>query len=144
MKTTMKKTILTNIKLIAFGIVFAIGASYAYGAFSLPTGGAPGANIAIPLHTGMSQNRAGALSTGTFVSESTAAFDQNIFVEEQTIYGGTLGDTVSTIQFGDTDTVYVQSNGSIKVKDFIRAQDLATGAIHPVCADNQGNIVFCP
>ena len=139
------KHIFNNIRLITLALILAFAASYANAAFSLPSGTPPqNSAIAVPVHTGRSQIRSGSLSVGDFISASTSSFDQDIFIEEQTIYGGTPTSSTSTIKFGSTDTVHVQSNGSIKVKSYIQSQGLATGEIKELCADTEGNIVICP
>ncbi len=146
----MKQQLFNNIKLIAFALVFAIGLSYAYAAWSEPTASAPGDNIDIPVNNGpISQIKSSNLSVGAFLVTQNAQFDQ-VTLAGGVVRGGTPSDVTSTVNFGGNDagtmrTVTVQANGGMRVQGTLRTQALSNTASlrNPVCADTLGNLVKC-
>ena len=143
--TTLKQTLGTNIRIITLGVLLALGASYVHAAWSEPVGTAvPGDTyVHIPINTGsVDQTRNGDLHVGTFMAESNAQFDQNLFLAG-VVRGGTPSDVNSTVSFGGTDTVNIVGTGGINATSYLRSDLLANNNSKEVCATPEGVLVLC-
>ena len=143
----MKKNILNNIKIIAFGIFLAIGASYVYaGTYTPPSGVAPANNTDIPITVGsQDQDKRAGLSVETFNARGNGWLKGQTFIQGN-IRGGLPTDVDSQVVFGDSShdvTVEVKSN--VDAEGYLQSASLAD---HPeasadVCADSNGKLILC-
>ena len=141
----MKKNLLTNLKFIAFGIVVALGMSYASAAWNDPSTGAPGTNIALPIHMGQSQLKDGGLSVNTFTAWQNAHFVQQVFINEMlsAVTGSTLVRFGGADALGTTRTVAVDVSGGFTTTGTIKAVNVAGTSEGKLCATADGTIVRC-
>lgn len=141
----MKKDIFKNLRLIAFGIVIALGASYVSAAWINPDSNPPFDNISpvnnIPINTGtFDQIKTGNLSVDTFNVAGPVQFNQHVFV------GGAIqGDltSTSTVAFGASDTVDVEISGGVRAQQYAQSGTLVNALNKKVCADEAGTLVLC-
>ncbi len=155
----MKKNLLTNLKFIAFGIVVAYAMNYvSASAWINPPANPPINNTDQPVNVSATDQVKGDPASGTggglsvlgFVAGQNAQFEKGVFV------GGIIrGDspfaptTSSTVRFGGatglgtTRTVNLAMNGSLDTKVSVSASNLANVSSKEVCADANGNLVFC-
>ncbi len=162
---TMKKTILNNIKLIAFGIVFAVGASYAYasiGSPSMPASFSASNNTEIPVNIGnIRQDKGGAtggalggLSVNNLLAYQTSLLQKKAYFKG-TVHGGHLGDLTSIVSFGvnyvtpaDDYRVGITTTGSLNVTkalQHLRSSNLVNPTMKQVCATSDGTLTLtCP
>ncbi len=154
----MKKTLLTNLKYIAFGLVV-IGMANIAAAFSTwsgPVGTLPGtsgfANIGIPVNVGtVSQTKEGGLSVNTFSSLQQAAFNQQVFING-TVKGAGVGPS-TILRIGGTDSlgtnrvVSATVTGGIKatgaIKEGFVAKTTNNGSTSKLCATSYGTVFLC-
>lgn len=164
----MKKTLLTNLKYIAFGVVMAVGISYAYAAWGTPSGtytdptGAPTSNNAdTPLNVGpldqiksggscIAGNCGGLSLGGSFIASQNAEFDGQVFLHG--IVGADSNGVFpasSTVQFGGLDSKGYMHSTNITMSGGLAAATLKSAALvnsagtSALCADASGNVVFC-
>jgi hypothetical protein len=147
----MKKTLLTNLKFIAFGLVIALSIN-AYAAWTAPTGSAPANNVDVPLHVGPDQikidapaspNNSGGLSVGSFIANQNAEFDQQVFFNGM-IRGGNGSTADSQVSFGDSSHV-VNANvkGDTSAKGLLTNNSLSNTQATTLCAATDGTISLC-
>lgn len=146
------KKIFAKLQIITFGIVFAVGLSYLHAApWTRPSTTPVGGNMPIPIHTETGTqvkisdaNGNGGLSVNGFSAYADALFAQDIFFNS-ILQGGNVGDTISTLSVGDTSkNVNALVNGFYKSEKDITVTTLATnGAERTLCADTNGNVVWC-
>lgn len=153
----MKKTLLINLKYIAFGIVLATSASYALaewgipaGTYAGPTGQFPNNNTPFVLNVGATDQvkvgeatEAGLTIGSWFSALSGAQFDGST-VFNGPLRGGTPAETTGTVSFGGNGvTTNVSLTGGISNSGTVTNGTLATGAVVPVCANPSGVLVIC-
>jgi hypothetical protein len=163
----LKKTLITNIALIAFGIVTAIGLSYAYAAWSVPaatysdpSGTAPANNTDTPLNISIldqvkasgtcAAGNCGGLSVETFLATMNAQFSKNVTFND-VIGGGTAPfGSVSQMYFGGTDSAGFAHPTSVAIAGGLDAEGVLKSAklentegMKALCSDAEGKVVFC-
>lgn len=140
----MKKTLLTNLKYIAFGLVVAFGAS-ALAQWTPPVAPAPSSNMPVPLHSGPSQVKLGGLSLGTLGVFGAASLEQDVYFKG-VVRGGTPADADSTVRFGDAIAGTVANTaitGAVNAQDYIQSGSVANAENKTLCANETGTIIFC-
>jgi hypothetical protein len=166
----MKKTLLTNLKFIAFGIVFAISLSYVHaiyywnsgdGVYSNPAGTPPASNTATPFNVSILDqvkprgscapyNCGGLILNGGFLAGLDAQLDGTTFLNS--IVGGGNGTMSpnSTIRFGGTDihnavqSASLTMSGGLTTPSLLKSGVLANAAGNrPICSDQNGYVVLC-
>lgn len=150
--TYMKKNILQNLKFITFGLVLAAGVSAFAGTWAGPTASAPTNNVAVPVHTGLTQvkttgtcveNNCGGLSVGTFSVLQNAEFDHNVFFKGM-VRGGTPEQTDSQVNFGDnTHVVNVSVTGGASAVGALQSKGIANSSNSTLCASKNGIVTIC-
>ncbi len=138
----MKKTLITNLKYLAFALVVAFGTS-ALADWANPGAAAPSGNIAAPLHVGPYQIKDGGLSVNGFAAYNNSAFSQHITLDG-IVRGGVPTDTTSTVTFGNpavATTMLV--SGNIASNSYIQSLSVANTANNTLCADAVGAIYTC-
>lgn len=165
----LKKTLLTNLKYIAFGVVIAVSMSYAYaawgtpaGTYADPSGTPPASNTDTPLNVSsidqvksigscIAGNCGGLSITGAFLASKNAEFDGSLFIHG--IAGaGTNGvfPASSTVRFGGVDSVgishptSVTASGMLATSAKFQSNTLVNSdGTKTLCSDVDGNVTFC-
>ncbi|MFZ4500063.1 MAG: hypothetical protein ACOYMZ_01015 [Minisyncoccia bacterium] len=151
----MKKTLLTNLKFIALGLVLAMGASYAHASwggltnsYSGPSASFPNNNASTPVYVNSTdQVKAGSLSIGEwFIALANAQIDGTTFFTGG-LRGGAPGTTVGTVRFGgpnvEVPTHVAVSGGVANTNYTVQSNPLANPTDGAVCADETGTLVLC-
>lgn len=151
----MKKTLLTNLTYIAFGLVLATLASYAHASwgtlgnsYTAPTGSFPTNNTLFPITVGTSdQIKEGGLSLGgPFIAAANAQIDGSA-IFHGALRGGSPIDTASfqTVSFGASGaaTHVAITGGMANTKYKIYNVPLANASDGAVCANETGTLVLC-
>ncbi|HEY0980364.1 MAG TPA: hypothetical protein VGE18_03075 [Candidatus Paceibacterota bacterium] len=140
----MKKTLLTNLKYIAFGLTLAFAAS-TLAQWTAPASIPYGSNTGIPIHVGPAQIKTGGLSVNNFIVSQNASFEQDLSLRG-TVRGGTPLDTTSTLQLGSVPMSTVTDaaiSGNLAAADYIQNQFVANPDNSRLCADGSGVIGLC-
>ncbi len=140
----MKKTLLTNLKYIAFGLVFAFGVS-AVAQWAAPSSDPYAGNKAIPVHVGPAQIKSGGLSVQDFLVSQNSSFEQALSLRG-VVRGGTPADTNSTVAIGSAASGVVGNiavSGNILANSYIQNQRVANDSNKTLCADANGVINLC-
>ncbi len=138
----MKKTILTNLKYLAFALVLAF-ATAALAQWSTPGAAAPSANIAAPVHVGPYQTKDSGLSVNGFAAWQNSAFNQHLTLEG-IVRGGVPSDTTSTVVFGAASTpTNILVSGNVATNSYMQSQSVANTSSKTLCADAMGIIFTC-
>jgi hypothetical protein len=148
-------------------LTLALGAVSAT-SFPAPTGLPPEGNI-IPIHTGTDQIKNGNLSVNTFIAESIALFQQQLYINNTNLgnsqsgqKGHLKGSSVAgasnsnIVAFGGIDrstgedveyNTSILGSDTITAKRFLRsfnvAHDQSVKPRRELCADAEGRVVFC-
>jgi hypothetical protein len=161
----MKKYLLINLKIIAIGVILAIGTSYAFARpWTCPKGGtatpcplasATANNVATPVTVSSTDEiKTGDLSVLGFTATGAASFGSKVFFPG-IIHGGTLGTNgkvtakgTTTVAFGDLGhLVGTKANGTLATGDTITVTALANAATDitnaQACANENGVLVLC-
>ncbi len=151
----MKKTLLTNLTFIIFGVIVAIGASYAHASwggltnsYSGPSASFPNNNAATPVYVNSTdQVKAGSLSIGEwFIALANAQVDGTTFFTGG-LRGGAAGTTIGTVRFGgpnvEVPTHVAISGGLANTNYTVQSNPLANPTDNAVCADETGTLVLC-
>jgi hypothetical protein len=157
----MKKTLLTNLKFIAFGIALAISISYAYAAYwngsdtiySDPTTTPSAGNLDTPINvSALDQIKIGGLSLKkSFWALKAAQFTGQTFLSG-VLGAGTNGSfpNSSTVRFGGIDLsgnkqiVPITMSGGLGVSQALAAASLVNSAgTSTICSDQNGKVVLC-
>jgi hypothetical protein len=151
----MKKTLLTNLKFIAFGLVVAAGISVAAaGTWNGPTATAPANNVDVPIHVGPDQRKTtgnctsfncGGLSVGAFSVFQNAEFDDQVYFNGMIRGGAPIPATTdSKVTFGDGGhLVNGVTTGDLNATGALQSQAISNTQSTPVCAASDGTIYLC-
>lgn len=150
----MKKTLLTNLKYIALGLVLAVGISYvSAGVWKAAPANPPANNTDYPVNVSTEdQIKAGGLQVNQFTAATNAQFEQ-MFQVNGILRGDDPKQTPpsqSTVKFGGTDLLGVNRvvdllmKGSLESKGSIAIQTLSNPSMQEVCSDKDGNLTLCP
>ncbi|MFZ4500062.1 MAG: hypothetical protein ACOYMZ_01010 [Minisyncoccia bacterium] len=140
----MKKTLLTNLKYIAFGLVFAFGVSVT-AQWAAPSADLYAGNKSLPVHVGPAQIKSGGLSVQDFLVSQNSSFEQTLSLQG-VVRGGTPVDTNSTVAVGSTAGGVVGNiavSGNILANSYIQNQRVANDSNKALCADANGVINLC-
>lgn len=161
----MKKTLLTNLKFIAIGLMIAVSASYAYAAWGGPltdtftnnTSTPPAGNTDSPLHTSAADqvkpigsctagNCGGLALGGTFLASRSAEFDGTTFLKG-IVGGGSDGSfpASSMLYFGFSgNPTPITVSGALTTNSSLKSTLLANSdGTKTLCSDENGVVGFC-
>ncbi|HEY0980365.1 MAG TPA: hypothetical protein VGE18_03080 [Candidatus Paceibacterota bacterium] len=149
----MKKTLLTNLKYIAFGIVLATLASYAHASWGTPSNSYTGPSASFPNNNAPTvitsgsadQIKEGSLSLGGwFMAMADAQIDGQSFFTGA-LRGGNPTEQRGTVEFGaDGAMAHVAISGGVANTVYtVQSAQLANPINAGVCADESGTLVLC-
>lgn len=151
----MKKTLLINLKYIAFGLVLATLASYAHASWGTlgapytgPTGSFPNNNTAFPLNVGTGdQIKVGGLSLGgPFIAAANAQIDGSA-IFHGAIRGGIPASAGSdqTVSFGGNGAgTHIALTGGLSNTNYrVQSTPLSNTNNGAICANEIGVLVLC-
>jgi hypothetical protein len=137
------KNIKENLKLIIVALVLLLGINYVYaGTFTPAPSNPPAGDVDSFLKTGTDdQVKPGSLSVNAFSVDKMSLLSSKVFVNGIVRGYG----TPETVHFGDSsNSVAMHAYGKVETtKDFYGNPALVNSTNQQLCADNQGNIVFC-